>query len=229
METKEIVQDELIRNQIREELQSISSTKGISKIVWELMLVLIGFIISGLLGVYITNQVQTNVIERQQSEEKRTIRRQGVTEISNLIFERKTRIELLASAFKRNAPIEEIMVRKAHYDAAFVSWNMELNSIQLKIREITNNETYSDIESFIRNKLVKRFGDLDMLLTLYYDRRMNGKNINYDSGEIRPMIEYCSKCGRAITNYLWTKTNYDQNQKLMIEARNLLEESCHEF
>ena len=58
----------------------------------------------------------------------------AVTEISDLISERRERAVLVASAIRRNAPESQVALRKSAYDEAYIKWNTKVPGDILRMR-----------------------------------------------------------------------------------------------
>ena len=87
-----------------------------------LVLTLVGFILTGILGAGLTWRL--NDISRERDEERTTQEHAiaAVQEIVDLINERRTRAIVLAYAIRRSSE-EETKARKAAYDDVYVRWN----------------------------------------------------------------------------------------------------------
>ena len=58
-----------------------------------------------------------------QTYAKYQSRKQSIENLVHLIYERRTRAGMVASALRRGADIEEVRYRKRAYDETYVDWN----------------------------------------------------------------------------------------------------------
>jgi hypothetical protein len=114
-----------------------------------LTLTLVGFLLTGLVGTYITTLLHNAETERAVADARRERGISAIREIAELVNERRTRAVMVSSAIKRHSPTEA-EARKVAYDEVYVRWNTRedtvLNSIQefLKIAAPHGNKSYVD-------------------------------------------------------------------------------------
>ncbi len=110
-----------------------------------------------------------------QAYAKHQNRRQSVEKIVNLVYERRTRAGLLASAIRRNADVEEVRHRKQAYDEAYVDWNKNVMINLFAMREVAGDLKFTSLEPVFEDNLVSALADVDRCLTKAYDARMAGR------------------------------------------------------
>jgi len=159
-------------------------------------------IVGTLFGLWISSNLSEAERLRLLAENQKTI----VQNFSRYLAERRSRAELLASSFKRNAPLEEIKYRKKLYDESYVNWNANHLANLLLIRDILDQKTYTEFESIIDQYLVKNIlKPLDACLTNSYDARIQNKNPLdvYDKCNGEKLLRQTLDCGYSITNELY--------------------------
>src|SRR5437667_7144631 len=87
-----------------------------------LVLTLVGFICTGILGGLLTYWLNSlaQIQERERSTRNNAIA--SVTDISELLAERRVRGTLVVSSIRRGAPESEIVGRKNGYDKTYIRW-----------------------------------------------------------------------------------------------------------
>jgi hypothetical protein len=93
----------------------------------------------------------------------------SVRNITDLIYERRTRGVLLSSSIKRNATLDEIKQRKQAYDDVFVRYNSTLQSNMFRIRDIFHTADYTRFEVLLEERIQPLFVSQDRCLTSAYD------------------------------------------------------------
>ncbi|APD88564.1 hypothetical protein BM524_01350 [Alteromonas mediterranea] len=89
-------------------------------------LLVTGFIFTTILGTWISYYVDLSLDQRARTLDKVEQSRKAIQELSTYMYERRVRSELLLSSLKRQAPIEELKVRKLNYDESYVLWNKNI-------------------------------------------------------------------------------------------------------
>ena len=140
-----------------------------------LVIVVVSFALSGLLGTAFSQWLSKQAEETARIRTEADARKVAVQNFSRYVYERRARAEMLASSFRRKAPIDEVKERKRLYDDVYVRWNSNHQANLFLIRDVLRSEQYSLLESAVEFTLVgKIFGPLDACLTRAYDSRMSG-------------------------------------------------------
>jgi hypothetical protein len=111
-----------------------------------LTIAVISFVMTGLIGAGFTWWLDSLSKTREIESAERLQQTQldtaahlravdAVRELTDLIYERRTRAVLVASSIVRGASTAEIVARKTAYDEVYVRWNTRLPSLALRIRE----------------------------------------------------------------------------------------------
>jgi len=99
-----------------------------------LVVTLVGFLCTGILGAYLTWWLNTRNQLRDLETSIRNSAIDAVTDISELVSERRMRGVLVVSAIRRGAPETEVVARKFAYDEAYIRWNAKVPGALLRIR-----------------------------------------------------------------------------------------------
>lgn len=155
-------------------------------------------------------------------------RRQSIDSIVKLVYDRRTRAGMVASALRRGADIDEIRFRKRAYDEAYVAWNTSIMQNIFAIREVTGEHMISSLEGHFQDQLVAALADMDRCLTKAYDVRIA-------SGDPKPILEQCRMpalhqftldCGATFTNELYklSKLSFIPVARSATEGREISEQ-----
>jgi hypothetical protein len=99
-----------------------------------LVVTLVGFLCTGILGGYLTWWLNSSSHLQDMETSTRNSAIAAVSDISELVNERRARGELVVSAIRRGAPETEVVARKAAYDEAYIRWNTKVAGDVLRIR-----------------------------------------------------------------------------------------------
>jgi hypothetical protein len=94
-----------------------------------LVVTLFGFICTGILGGYLTWWLNYRDHLHDMETAIRNNAIAAVSDISDLVNERRTRGKLVVSAIQRGAPEMEVVSRKTAYDEAYIRWNAKVLAI----------------------------------------------------------------------------------------------------
>lgn len=135
-------------------------------------------------------------------------RRQAIESIAHLVYERRTRAGMVASAIRRNADIEEVRHRKQAYDEAFVDWNKNAMLNLFAIREAAGDLKVSALEPVFENHLVAALADVDRCLTKAYDARVQSQDAKavLDACRMAELHQFVLDCGATFTDELYKMT-----------------------
>ncbi|MEM6680927.1 MAG: hypothetical protein AAF607_01680 [Pseudomonadota bacterium] len=155
-------------------------------------------------------------------------RRLAIRELSESIYLRGVRSELLLSSLKRHwkspseVSLDEVVLRKQQYDQAYAEWGRKHQANLLSIRQILGTQEYSVFESVVEFRLVSQaFRPLDECLTTAYDMTIRAQNpsdilTNCNANQLRRSV---LDCGYAITDELFrlsaNKDQFDQSASIV--------------
>ena len=163
----------------------------------------------------VNESIRDGELRRQMSENEQLLsekRQSAVQELSNFIYERRSRSELLSSALRRHAgdptqqSLQEVIYRKQLYDDAYHNWNSNHQANLLLVRQILDSDTYTTFEAMVESRLVLQiFKPLDNCLTRAYDEAIRGRDPRPAMGKCNAtdLIQNALDCGYAITDELF--------------------------
>jgi len=135
-------------------------------------------------------------------------RRQSIESIAHLVYERRTRAGMIASAIRRDADVEEVRHRKQAYDEAYVDWNKNVMLNLFAIREVAGDLKFSSLELVFENRLVDAMADVDRCITKAYDKRIanqDGKAV-LEQCRMPVLHQFVLDCGATFSNELYKMT-----------------------
>ncbi|MCC7250599.1 hypothetical protein [Hyphomicrobium sp.] len=135
-------------------------------------------------------------------------RRAAIETIAHLVYERRTRAGMVASAIRRNAEVEEVRHRKQAYDEAYVGWNKNVMLNLFAIREAAGDLNVSSLEPVFEDQLIAAMADVDRCVTKAYDARIAGEDAKavLDGCRMAELHQYVLDCGATFTNELYKLT-----------------------
>jgi len=135
-------------------------------------------------------------------------RRQAIETIANLVYERRTRAGMVASAIRRDADLEEVRHRKQAYDEAYVDWNKNVMLNLFAIREAAGDFKFSALEPLFEDHLIAAMADVDRCVTKAYDTRVQNQDAKavLEACNMRDLHQYVLDCGATFTNELYKLT-----------------------
>jgi hypothetical protein len=155
---------------------------------WEhpLTLLIVGFLLSGVLGTGISFSIQSEQAraeaKRQEAEaqRERDVRHyeasmRAVIDFSNSLYARYVRAGMLKSAIQRHDSADEIKRRKFLYDEALVQQESQMLGNLLLIREALKEQDYDKWENEYEYALKPRLSALDSELTDLTDESLASK------------------------------------------------------
>lgn len=143
-------------------------------------------------------------------------REAAVIDLSEVIYARRVRAELLASGLRRHSadPSErslvEIIERKTAYDEAYVDWNKRSQSNLLVVRGILETRVYTALEAVVELHLVgEGFRPLDSCLTAAYDDAIRGRDTSQtmEACDVNGLQSFVLNCSYAISDELFAATS----------------------
>jgi hypothetical protein len=130
---------------------------------------------------------------------------EAVQRIADLVYERRIRARMAASAIRRKAEPEEIRHRKRAYDEAFVEWNKKVQQNIFRIRDISGETGVTRLETQFQEMLVPALSSIDSCLTKAYDAEIKGTSdasAILDACQMNNLHQFVLDCGATFTNEL---------------------------
>jgi hypothetical protein len=143
-----------------------------------------------------------------QTYAKFQARKHSIESLVHLVYERRTRAGMVASALRRGADLEEVRHRKRAYDEVFVDWNKNIMQNIFAIREVTGELMISTWEGYFQDGLVAAMSDVDKCLTKAFDTRIQGQDPVpvLDQCNMAQNHQFVLDCGATFTNELYKMT-----------------------
>lgn len=186
-------------------------------------LMVVGFVLTGVVGTifstYLSDAYNKAAEERAEKQaavdearRKKDERQRIVRQISKVIYARRTRAIMLASAIRRDKRAS-VLRRKIDYDEAYFAWNRDIQSNLLEIRSLSRSETYSEFEAIFEQGVTNVFRRIDRCLTNAYDsytdlgRGADDAQAVLESCDIRGLFQHSLDCVYGYTDALYTFTS----------------------
>jgi hypothetical protein len=198
--------------------------------------IVLGFILTGVLGTAITQ----HFLDRREQEKLRAQatldRKQAIHQFSKLNEERKVRADMMLKALRSNSNDDELKTARQEYEKAYVTWSVERPSTLLLFRDLLSSENYQLVETRFTESLVgKIFSPIRLCLTasLSHGNDREAVNRTLEACRIDELLELSSTCSLALaaavsdlaeTNSEWFAT--EDMVELQKRARDSIDEQC---
>jgi hypothetical protein len=143
-----------------------------------------------------------------QTYARATQRQDAIKQMSNLIYERRTRAGMVVSSLRRLADTEELKHRKRQYDEVYVDWNKNVRLNLFVIREVMGEKAISVFEQDFEELLVRPLSQIDNCLTSAYDLKLSGKDplLMLETCQMAMLHQLVLDCGATFTNEVYKLT-----------------------
>jgi hypothetical protein len=201
-----------------------------------LVSIVLGFILTGVLGTAIT---QHFLDQREQERLRAQVAldtKQAIQQFSKLNEERKVRAEMLLKALRSGSNDDEVKTARQEYEKAYVAWSVERPGTLLLFRDLLSSENYQLVETGFNESLVgKIFSPIRLCLTTalgHGDDRAAVK-ITLEACRIDELLELSSTCSLALaaavsdlaeTRSEWVST--EDLAELQQRARDSVDKQC---
>jgi hypothetical protein len=164
---------------------------------------LLTFIFTGI-GAALINDYLNRVSKTRDLELAATQRAaESVKTVTDLLFERGFRAQMIVSAIKRNADLEEIKDRKKAYDAIYVRYNSTIQSNLFRVREMFRTTEYTNFERFLEEPIRDLLVAQDDCVTSAYDNAVSSDQSK--RALATENLSHCPKRGRGVEmDKIWT-------------------------
>jgi len=118
--------------------------------------VIVGFFLTGVIGSWLANhQAELRQAEADEARLRET-RRHAVVEISRLLSERFTRLEMLIGAINRRSSPEVIVELRKLSNEAETKWHLSRHEAFMLVREVTGEADYLSLRADIDERMAKK-------------------------------------------------------------------------
>ena len=217
---RSLINDEVERNAIRQALEKRpeKNIRGLFK--HPLASVIIGFILTGVVGSFISTCHNNRVVRSEKKAEAYESIRNMVSDLT----QRLTRASLVKSAIIRDDQ-DTLVDRKNSYDAAYVNWNKQSLSYMLTIREFTNSSDTTFFEKAIDRHLNPFLQATDSCITSAFDFYRAGQK-----SAAKSQLSACSiKTVDSDMNLREQKLPYSQIFSAAYECRYIISNTLFRF
>jgi hypothetical protein len=114
-----------------------------------LFLTIMGFLLTGILGGLLTYYLNNQNHKQEIENSTRNNALAAVSDLSDVVNERRECAELVISSIQRGAPEVEVDARKSAYDEAYIRWNVKVLGDLLRIRAGLGQSYKSSYETYI--------------------------------------------------------------------------------
>ena len=209
---------------MKEPWNSLEITKVVVGTLTPVLIFILGYAVNE--SIRSRERAMNEIESRRQRSEAREA---AVQNLSRFIYERRARAEMLLSAFRRNASLNEIIERKKLYDEAYVRWNTNHQANLLLVRQVLRDRQYSEFESLVEFLLVKQiFAPLDTCLTTAFDQRAHGSAVikTLEDCSATALVQRALDCGYALTDELFKLSGEEPDSSTRNVAREAIEARC---
>ena len=201
-----------------------------------LVSMVLGFILTGVLGTAIT---QHFLDQREQERLRAQVAldtKQAIQQFSKLNEERKVRAEMLLRDLRSDSNGDEVKTAKQEYEKAYVAWSVERPSTLLLFRDLLSSENYQLVETGITEGLVEKiFSPIRLCLTtaLGHGDDRAAVNRTLEACRIDELLKLSSTCSLALaaavsdlagTHSEWVST--EDTAELQKRARDSIGKQC---
>lgn len=186
---EQLISDELIRERIRRMLPAAAQASRLSGILGHpLTSVIVGFMLTGVIGWGLT----TGYAEHQRTLADRQAQYDGsnkaIQDVARLIYHRYACATMLLSSLRREAPLDELRMRKGEYDTTVVEWMTNLDATLRIMQGISGDVTYGKLQLTVDKVLGQNLNKIDECLTDAYDDRLS------DHSDAHAVIKALNDC-----------------------------------
>ncbi|WP_047495655.1 hypothetical protein [Terriglobus sp. TAA 43] len=198
-----------------------------------LVITLASFVLTGLIGSFISYQIQSRNAEADRFAKDYQASTTSIASFSDAIYVRYVRANFLISALKRHAPVDEVLSRKKLYDESVVAQEGTLLGKELLIREALQQPQYSSFETLYDSRASPRFHSLDRLITAASDSYVTNPKAAIEFSQIDQTYTDTRNCSYALINLVFldvsTKQYLGKGDKAIgsgVEARQDFDAQC---
>jgi hypothetical protein len=168
-----------------------------------LVSVVLGFILTGVLGTAITQHFLDRREQEKLSAQMALDRKQAIQQFSKLNEERKVRAEMMLRALRSDPRDDEAKDAIQAYEKAYIAWSVERPGTLLLFRDLLSSENYQLVATAFNESLVEKiFRPIRRCLTTSLghgeDREAVSKSL--EACHIDELLELSSACSLALAS-----------------------------
>lgn len=166
-----------------------------------LVSIVIGFILTGVLGTTITQHFMDQREQEKLRAQVAIDMKQAIQQFSKLNEARTVRAEMLVKSLRSGSNDDEVKAALQAYEKAYVEWSVERQGSLLLFRELLSRENYLLVKTGIEEGLVgKIFNPIRLCLTTSLDQGDDRAAINktLETCRVDELLEFSSTCSLAL-------------------------------
>jgi len=212
------------------------SADGTTWLRHPLVNMVLGFILTGVLGTAITQHFLDQREQERLSAQVALDSKQAIQQFSKLNEERKVRAEMLLKALRSDSNDDEVKTAGQAYEKAYVAWSVERPGTLLLFRDLLSSKNYQLVETGITESLVgKIFSPIRLCLTtaLGHGDDREAVNRTLEACRVDELLKLSSTCSLALaaavsdlagTHSEWVST--EDTAELQKRARDSIGKQC---
>lgn len=166
-----------------------------------LVSMVLGFILTGVLGTAITQHFMDQREQEKLHAQVAIDKKQAIQQFIRLNEERKVRAEILLKAVRSESSVDEVKTARQDYEKAYVAWSVERPNTLLLFRDLLSTENYQLVKTRFTESLEgKIFSPIRLCLTTslgHVDDRA-AVNRTLEACRIDELLELSSTCSLAL-------------------------------
>jgi len=198
--------------------------------------VVLGFILTGVLGTAITQHFMDQREQEKLRAQMALDRKEAIQQFSRVNAERKVRAEMLLQALRDNSNGDEVKTAIQEYENAYVAWSVERPGTLLLFRDLLSPENYQLVKNGFEESLEGKIFNpmrrcLSTALSQGDDREAVNKTLK--SCRIDELLELSGTCSQALavavselaeTSSEWVVT--EDRMELQKRTRDSISKEC---
>lgn len=201
-----------------------------------LVSMVLGFILTGILGTAITQQFLDQREQEKLHAQIALDTKQAIQQFAKLNEERKMRAEMVLEALRSNSSNDEMKTARHEYDKAYVAWSVDRPGMLLLFRDLLSSENYQLVKTGVMESLVgKIFNPIRLCMTTALGQSNDWAAVNrtLENCRIDELLELSSTCSLALASVVsdlsgtrseWVSTeNIEELQK---QAHDTIGKQC---
>lgn len=201
-----------------------------------LVSMVLGFILTGVLGTAITQHFLDQREQEKLRAQATLDRKQAIQQFSRLNEARKVRAEIMLKALRGDSNDDAVKTARQEYEKAYVDWSVERPSTLLLFRDLLSSENYQLVETrFTESLMGKIFSPIRLCLTtsLGHGNDRAAVHRTLEACRIDELLELSSTCSLALaaavsdlagTHSEWVST--EDLTELQKRARDSIGKQC---
>jgi len=201
-----------------------------------LVSMVLGFILTGVLGTAITQHFLDQREQEKLRAQATLDRKQAIQQFSRLNEARKVRAEIMLKALRGDSNDDAVKTARQEYEKAYVDWSVERPSTLLLFRDLLSSENYQLVETrFTESLMGKIFSPIRLCLTtsLGHGNDRAAVQRTLEACRIDELLELSSTCSLALaaavsdlagTHSEWVST--EDLTELQKRARDSIGKQC---